>query len=107
MNSQAKSFLISITMGALITIASICCTDLPGHLHIDRIAQAVLWPLALFEKLTGPGPRLASGGHEGSPVQLVAAVAGLGMSWAFYSCMFFLAVRYRRRNTENHDDRLS
>jgi hypothetical protein len=56
----------------------------------------VLWPVMLCENITGLGPRLGQHGHEGTPVQLIAAIVGIGMTWAVYASIFFFAESFRR-----------
>jgi len=81
-------------LGALITLAGCILVSYPP---VERIAWIALWPVALCESITGSGPRLGHG-HEGTPVQLVAAIVGIGMAWTVYSSMFFFAESFRRRH---------
>jgi hypothetical protein len=39
--------------------------------------------LATIQNITGPGPWLGQHGHEGIPVQFVAAIVGVGSSFDF------------------------
>jgi hypothetical protein len=96
MSPRARLFAVSASIGALITLAGWILTSYPP---VERIAWVVLWPVALCQKVTGPGPRLGQHSHEGPPVQLVAALVGVGMAWAVYSSIFFFAENFRRRHT--------
>jgi hypothetical protein len=95
MNLRAKSFAVSASIGALLILASCILVSYPP---LERIALIVLWPVTFCQSLTGPGPRLGQHGHEGSPVQLVAGVIGVGMAWAVYSSILFFAESFRRRH---------
>jgi hypothetical protein len=98
------NLVISIGWGALVTVVlvffRIALSDYP---FMGHVADAAVWPLTLLVRLF-PAPRLLpGGGREGTPIQLIAAVVGLGMTWVFYSFLFFLLGRFRGRNIESHD----
>lgn len=99
MNLHARLSFLSIAIGAVLTVALIFLRSaLSGYELMGNISDAALWPLVLFERLS-PAPRLLpNGGREGTPIQLIAGVAGAGMTWAYYSSIFFLLGRLRRRN---------
>ena len=61
---------------------------------LDLIATVVLWPVAVCEALVGPGPTIGGPNqhfHEGTPLNIVAAVLGVGLSWVFYSSLVLMA----------------
>lgn len=93
MSTRAKLLAVSASISALIILASWILVSYPP---LERIAWIVLWPVTLCQYLTGPGPRLGQHGHEGSPVQLVAAIVGVGMAWAVYTSTLFFAESFRR-----------
>src|ERR1039457_4240242 len=95
MSQRTKLIAVSASVGALITLAGGILVSYPP---VERIASIVLLPVALCQYITGPGPRLGQHGHEGTPVQLVAAIVGIGMAWAIYSSIFFFAESFRRRH---------
>jgi hypothetical protein len=95
MSPRAKLFAVSASIGALISLADGILVSYPPF---ERIAWIVLWPVAVCQNITGPGPRLGQHGHEGTPVQLVASIVGVGMAWAVYSSIFFFVVSFRRRH---------
>lgn len=99
-----KVLFYSTLGGMLITAALWFCLALFNEsdhplLH-DIFSFTLLWPVAVCLHLSGPGPRIgppAMNWHEGTPVQLVAAMIGLGLTWAFYAGVIALAVWLRRR----------
>ncbi len=69
---------------------------------LEAVAKVVLWPIAVCLYLSGPGPNIGSAGkhlHEWTPVQDFAVVAGIGLSWVFYSSIVFLLIglQHKRR----------
>ena len=95
MSPRTKLFVVSASIGALITLAGWILVSYPP---VERIAWIVLWPVALCQNIMGPGPRLGQHGHEGTSVQLVAAFVGVGVAWAVYSSILFFAESFRRRH---------
>jgi hypothetical protein len=68
------------------------------HPVFDTIVQALFWPVALCVYLSGPGPDIGPPGkhmHEGTPVQIFAALMGIGLSWTFYSSLIFFILWFR------------
>jgi hypothetical protein len=67
--------------------------DMPGS--AVTVGKVVLWPIAVCLYLAGPGPNIGPAEkhlHEWTPVQDFAVVAGIGLSWAFYSSIVFLLI---------------
>jgi hypothetical protein len=95
MGPRIKLFAASASIGAAITLAGLI---LVGFAPVDQIAWIVLWPVVLCLKITGQGPRLGPHGHEGTPVQLVAAIIGVVVAWGVYSSIVFLAGSIRRHH---------
>lgn len=99
MNPHARQFILSIMMGAIITVTLIVLkAALTDYQIMRHIADGVLWSLALFKRLFPPPRLFRNGGGEGTPIQLIAVVAGTGIAWAFYSSIFLLVGRFCRRN---------
>jgi hypothetical protein len=104
--------LVSVGGGVLITVllfafAEGWVVDVPGPVAV--IAKVVFWPVVVCVNLSGPGPSIGPPEkhlHEGTPVQFLAAVIGVGVSWGFYSSVGFLVFRlWRRPRSVEHDDR--
>jgi len=95
-----QSLLIAAGSGALITTA-LAALDFLVHLFrlrwVDSLLNLSLWPIWVCERLVGPGPRLG-GGHEGTPVQVLAAFIGIALAWCFYSVLFLFILEMRKRN---------
>jgi hypothetical protein len=92
-----KWLLVSVGGGALLTMlllvfADRWVLDVPGPAAV--IAKIVLWPVVVLLDVSGPGPSIGpppeKHWHEGTPVQFLAAVVGVGFSWGFYSSIGFL-----------------
>jgi hypothetical protein len=97
---------ISLGVGALVTLALIggvvaASETLPDPpTALVNATYAELWPVAALVYLSGPGPNIGTPEkpiHEGTPVQLFAAVIGIGFTWAFYTSLMFLIFWLRRR----------
>jgi hypothetical protein len=101
-----KWLLISLGGGFLVTAALFVLPDSfigiaeTAHPVADNVVQAVFWPVALCVYLSGPGPEIGPPGkhmHEGSPIQILAAFIGIGLSWTFYSSLVFFILWLRRK----------
>ena len=117
MRLKTKWLLVSVVGAVLIAAALLFVSvDTPIGVGIgvprslEAVAKVVLWPIAVCLYLTGPGPNMGSAGkhlHEWTPVQDFALVAGIGLSWAFYSSIVFLLIwfQHKRRmpNTSTSD----
>jgi len=100
-----KWLLISVGGGFLVTAALFILPDsfvaIAGgqpHPVFDTIVQALFWPVALCVYLSGPGPDIGPPGkhmHEGTPVQIFAALMGIGLSCTFYSSLIFFILWFR------------
>jgi len=67
---------------------------------LDQIMRVISWPVILCEHLVGPGPIIGPPNrhlHEGTPVQLLAAVVGLNITWMFWSGLVLLIIHSRTR----------
>jgi len=72
--------------------------DVPGS--AVTVGKVVLWPIAVCLYLAGPGPNIGPAEehlHEWTPVQDFAVVAGIGLSWAFYSSIVFVVIWLRQK----------
>lgn len=72
--------------------------DMPAS--VVTATKVVLWPIAVCLYLSGPGPSIGPAEkhlHEWTPVQDFAVVAGIGLSWAFYSSIVFLLIWLRQK----------
>jgi len=96
MRLRTKWLLVSVVGAVLIApVLLFVSVDTPMPPSLDAVAKAVLWPIAVCLYLSGPGPNIGSGGkylHEWTPVQGFAVVAGIGLSWLFYSSIVFLLI---------------
>jgi hypothetical protein len=98
---------ISVGGAVLITVALFIFPGLLSNWPFPEVVvQVVFWPMFVCEKLSGPGVSLGGSPemHEGTPVQAVAIMIGIGLSWAFWSSLVFLAVWVfsRRRSASPH-----
>jgi hypothetical protein len=67
--------------------------DMPGS--AVTAGKVVLWPVAVCLYVAGPGPSIGPPEkhlHEWTPVQDFAVVAGIGLSWVFYSSAVFVLI---------------
>jgi hypothetical protein len=106
---MTKWLLISIGGGVLVTAGLFALPDTflnsaedKTHPLADRVVEAVFWPIAVCVYLSGPGVPIGPPEehmYEATPVQVVAVVIGIGLSWVFYSSLAFLVfwLRHRRR----------
>ena len=75
--------------------------DMPGS--AVTVGEVVLWPIAVCLYLAGPGPNIGPAEkhlHEWTPVQDFAVVAGIGLSWAFYSSIVFVLIWLRKKRSQ-------
>jgi len=104
MRFSTKWLIFSLGGGILITaVLLVFPSALPDTMPapLDPIAAMVLWPVAVCEFLVGPGPRVGSPNHhlhEGTPLNMLAAVLGVGLSWMFYSSLVLLVTGARHRS---------
>jgi hypothetical protein len=98
--------------GAVLITAVLLFADMPVGIGLGvdipsslvTTAKVVLWPIAVCLYLTGPGPSIGPAQrhlHEWTPVQDFAVVAGIGLSWAFYSSIVFLVIWLRRNRRKS------
>src|ERR1700745_1834742 len=95
MRLRTKWLLVSVAGAVLIApVLLFVSVDTPIGVGIgmpaslETAAQVVLWPIGVCLYLSGPGPNIGSAGkhlHEWTPVQDFAVIAGIGLSWTFYS----------------------
>jgi len=107
MRLVTKWLLTSIGGGVLVTAALVALPDTflvsaedKPHPIADKVVEAVFWPIAVCVHLSGPGVPIGPPEkhmYEGTPVQLVAVLIGIGLSWVFYSSLAFLIFWLRRR----------
>jgi hypothetical protein len=108
MRFRTKWLIFSLGGGVLITAVLLA---FPGALPdtmpapLDPSAAVVLWPVTVCELLVGPGPTIGPPNHhlhEGTPLNMLAAVLGLGLSWMFYSSLVLVATGawHRRQLSE-------
>jgi hypothetical protein len=98
-----KWLIVSVGGAVLMTVALFLFSDdvvfdVPPS--VETAANIILWPVAVCEHLAGPGPSIGppeKHWHEGTPVQFVAAVVGIAVSWMFYSTIVFLTLWFRAR----------
>ena|SRR6266849_4493045 len=105
-----KWLLVSLGGGVLVIVALFTlperlidsAEDKP-HPAVDKAVEVVFWPIAVCVYLSGRGAPIGQPEkhmYEATPVQVIAAFVGIGLSWVFYSSLVFLIVwirRYRRR----------
>jgi hypothetical protein len=75
------------------------------HPIVVKVPEAVFWPIGVCVYLSGPGTPVGPPErhmYEGTPVQIIAGLVGIGFSWVFYSSLVFLIIwirKYRGRQT--------
>lgn len=105
MRLVTKWWLTSIGGGVLITAGLFA---LPGlflasaeeHTVAGKVLEAVFWPVAVCVYLSGSGVPIGPPEkhmYEATPVQVIAAVLGIGLSWALYSSLGFLIFWLRHK----------
>jgi hypothetical protein len=102
-----KWLLVSVGGGALLTCALFALPDglidSPAnkpHPIVDKVVEAIFWPMAVCVYLSGPGVLIGSPEkqmYEGTPIQVIAALVGISFSWVFYSSLVFLIIWIRKR----------
>jgi hypothetical protein len=107
MRLVTKWLLTSMGGGALLIAGFLAAPDSllflgedEPHPVADKVVQAVFWPIAVCVYLSGPGVPIGPPEkhmHEATPLQVVAALIGIGLSWAFYSSIAFLIFWLWRR----------
>ena len=107
MRLVTKWFLTSIGGGVLVTAALFALpdnfldsTEDKPHPVADRVVETVFWPIAVCVYLSGPGVPIGppeKHTYEGTPIQVVAVLIGISLSWVFYSSLAFLIFWLRRR----------
>ena len=103
MRLRTKWLLISVVGGVVITATLLFSENVMLEVppSVEAVARVVLWPVAVCEYLVGPGPNIGppeKHQHEATPVQFLAAVIGIGLSWMFYSSVLFVILRSRHRH---------
>jgi len=101
-----KWLLVSVGGGVLVTCplfalpdTLLVAPDTKPHPIIDRVVETVFWPIAVCVSLSGPGAPIGPPEkhmYEATPVQFIAAFAGIGFSWVFYSSLVFLFIWIRK-----------
>jgi hypothetical protein len=117
MRLKTKWLLLSVVGPVLIAaVLLFVSVDVPIGVGIgmprslEAVAKVLLWPIAVCLYLSGPGPNIGSAGkhlHEWTPVQDFAVVAGIGLSWVFYSSIVFLLIwlQQKRRMPKTDNSR--
>jgi hypothetical protein len=94
----------ALLIGVLLLVVSIDTpllgvgVDVPGW--AVTVGKVVMWPIAVSLYLSGPGPNIGPEEkhlHEWTPVQDFAVVAGISLSWAFYSSIVFVLIWLRQK----------
>jgi hypothetical protein len=106
MSLKWKWLLVSVGGGVLLTFALFAFPDTlldalesKPHPIIDKVVQALFWPVAVCVSLSGPGVPIGPPEkhmYEGTPVQVIAALVGISFSWVFYSSLVFLIIWIRK-----------
>ena len=91
----------ALAAAAFLVFPTVLSPSFPPSL--DQIIRVIFWPVVLCEHVVGSGPSIGPPErhlHEGTPIQLLAAVVGINISWMFWSSLVFLVLRMRtkRRN---------
>jgi hypothetical protein len=105
MHLVTKWLLTSIGGGILITAGLLTLPDSVVDFPIDnpvaaKVVEIVFWPIAVCTYLSGPGAPIGppeEHKYEATPVQMVAAFLGVGVTWSLYSSLGFLIFWLRRR----------
>jgi len=75
------------------------------HPSVDKIVEAVFWPIAACVYLSGRGAPIGPPEkhmYEGTLVQVIAALLGISFSWVFYSSLVFLIIWIRQYRHKRH-----
>jgi hypothetical protein len=106
---RLKTRWLLVSLGGALLIAAallVVSIDTPIGFGVDMpgsavtVGKVVLWPIAVCLYLTGPGPNIGPTEkhlHEWTPVQDFAIVAGISLSWAFYSSIVFVLIWLRQK----------
>ena len=105
MRLVTKWLLTSIGGCALITAGLLALPDsvvdvTASNPIADKVEEVVFWPMAVCAYLSGPGAPVGPPEkhmYEATPVQIVAAFLGVGVTWFFYSSLGFLIFWLQRR----------
>jgi hypothetical protein len=106
-----KWLLVSVGGGVVLTVVLSTLPDRlvdaledKPHPMVDKGVEVVFWPIALCVARSDHGVPIGPPEkhmYEGTPVQVIAAFVGIGLSWVFYSSLIFLLwVRRRRPNRQ-------
>ena len=96
MTLARRWLLASVGGGGLITVALLAFPQLLfSNMPVpEAVIRILFWPVAVCLHLSGPG--VSFGGSperfEATPVQIVAVIVGIGLTWIFYSSLVFLTV---------------
>src|SRR6266404_3531068 len=105
MRGLTRQLLISLVSGFLIAAALIAVVDIFEPPEI--VTKVLLWPVTACVYLVGPGPNIGPPGkhmHEGTPVHVLAAMVGYGLSWIFYSSLVFFLLRSRSQSRRSRSE---
>ncbi len=97
-----KQLIISIGGGILI-IVLLYLLDVEGLVLSppSGVAKVLLWPVTICLYLVSPGPGIGSPDknlREWTPTHSLALMAGIGLSWVFYTGLAFAFVQFRSRH---------
>ena len=99
MSLRAK--LLTFSVGGGILFAALIA-EFPNALNAIPlpIIAVVFWPVSICEYLVPLGPNIGSPSHpihEGTPLNVVAAVVGYALSWMFWSGLVLTIITPRRQ----------
>jgi hypothetical protein len=112
MRLRTKWLLTSIGGGVLVAAGLLfvpdpffLAEDDGAHPLIDKVLQAVFWPVPICVYVSGPGSAIGvdpqgKTHYEATPVQLIATLIGFGFSWTFYSSLSFFIVWLLRKQRQ-------
>ena len=104
---KTRWLLVSVLGGVLVAVVLFFVSaetpigvglDVPRPL--EAVGKVLLWPIAACLYLVGPGPNVGLPDrrlHEWTLVQDFAVIAGVGLSWVFYSSIAFLLIWFHRK----------
>jgi hypothetical protein len=103
MRLTTKWIVTSLCGGALLSVALLLfrdsMTDIVMQVRSRSALATVFWPVSVALSLAGPGPAIGPPEqhmHEWTSVHDTAVAAGIGLSWALYTSLVFLILRFRK-----------
>ena len=110
MRPLKKWLLISVGGGVLVAAGVLFSPDpfflwdnYEEHALASKVLEGLFWPVPVCLYLSGPGAAMGAylNGkmrYEATPIQVIAASLGFGLSWTFYTSFPFFVGWIRRKS---------